>query len=78
MSYDEANQVKFIQAHQIAKNTVAEESRPSAEWFSASEWWSWTAAPADRDDEDQVEEQLERARCPTRLSGVAGPHRDEA
>ena len=44
MSNDVANQVKFIHAHQIAKNTTAKWMRPSHTWSSVREWCSWTAA----------------------------------
>ena len=41
---DVANQVKFIHAHQIAKNTSAYDRRPAATCSSISEWCSEAAA----------------------------------
>jgi hypothetical protein len=44
VSYADANQVKFIQAHQIAKNNIAKLTVASAGWPSEMPWCSALAA----------------------------------
>src|SRR4029453_11315312 len=46
VSYADANQVKFIQAHQIAKNNMAKPKVASAAWPSVIPWCSALAACA--------------------------------
>ena len=46
MSYAEANQVKLIQAHQMAKNTMRYARTPWPAWSSATSWCSSAAACA--------------------------------
>ena len=36
--------MKFIHAHQMAKNTIAYPTTPSPTWSSATSWWSADAA----------------------------------
>jgi hypothetical protein len=38
--------VKFIQAHQIAKNTIRKLGTACSMWSSATSWCSWAAACA--------------------------------
>src|SRR4029453_15432619 len=44
VSYADANQVKFIQAHQIAKNNIAKLTLASAAWPSEMPWGRALAA----------------------------------
>ena len=68
-SWADANQVKFIHAHHTAKNVAANPHSAVAVCPPESSWCSAAGRPPDRDDEGQVEEQLERGRGPVLLVG---------
>ena len=73
VSYAEANQVKLIQAQQIANIANAKPPIPLPRWPSATMGQLVGGLP-EGGDEREVEQQLQRRRGPVRLVGVASGH----
>ena len=64
MPYEDANHVKFIHAHQIAKNTWRNGSTAASGMPAGDAVFELASERADRDDESEIEEQLELAGGP--------------
>ena len=75
LSYADANHVKFIHAHQMAKNTISVAEEPRGHMRLGDRVVQFRSHGRHRHDEAEVEEQLERGRGPVRLGRVARRHR---
>ena len=70
--------MKFIHAHQIAKNTMRYDRTPCPTWSVADQVVQVLRRLRDGDHEDEVEQQLERRRHAMGLGRVAGGHAAKA
>ena len=78
VSYADANQVKLIQAHDTANVAKAKPMIPSPDVVVGEEAGELVGRHPERDDERQVEEQLQRRGGAVHLVRVAAAHRDQA
>ena len=76
MPYDDANQVKFIQAHQIAKNTWRNANTPRPGVPAGDAVRELGGQRGNRDHEGEVEQQLEFAGGAMRFVDRARAHPD--